>query len=33
MPKVDWTWFLLGIALGWLVLPTVLGMVKGKSAA
>jgi uncharacterized membrane protein YkvA (DUF1232 family) len=26
--KPDWTWLLIGIALGYLVLPAALGMVK-----
>jgi hypothetical protein len=29
--KIDWMWLLIGLALGYLVLPMVLGAVKGKA--
>lgn len=29
MPNVDWTWFLIGTAFGYLVLAQLLGLVMG----
>lgn len=28
--KVDWLWLFVGIVLGWFVIPTVMGMAKGR---
>lgn len=34
MPKVDWTWFIVGLLFGWMVVPMLLGMLgRGRAAA
>lgn len=32
MPNVNWTWLLVGIVLGWLVLPGVVAAVTSRRA-
>lgn len=30
--NIDWTWLLIGIVVGWLGVPLVLGFVSGRKA-